>query len=371
MCRQRAQFVNICSIPGNVTEWKLLMRPQMRAIEETGGRATIRDIARLAGVSVATVSRVVNDRPDVSQETRDLVMQFVRTHNFSTNRNARALAVGRTGFVGLTIPYVLGDYFTSILSGATEALHEHDLRAVLCPTLHLHDREVSLMERLMRGTTDGAILILPSESRRELHELQAQGFPFVIVDPRQPLDDDIPAVSAMHLTGARAATDHLLGLGHRRIALITGPAGWVASDERVDGFRAALAKAGVIPDPDLIVSGDFNIEGGRAAAHALLGLPEPPTAIFASNDNMAVGATQAARQRGIDVPSELSIVGFDDAAIAGIVSPALTTVRQPLEEMGRMAVTLLTRLLEGQHVESLGIKLATRLVIRGSTAPPP
>ena len=337
----------------------------------TSTRATIRDIARFAGVSVATVSRVINDRPDVSDETRDAVARVVRAHNFSTNRSARALSVGRTGLIGLTIPFVLGGYFTAILSGATEALHEAEMRAVLCPTLHLHDREVALVERLMRGTTDGAILVLPSESAEELRELQLQGFPFVIVDSEQPLADDLPVVSAGHLAGARAATDHLLDLGHRRIAIITGQSGWFATEERIKGYHGALATAGVFPAPELMVSGNFEITGGEAAAHTLLALAEPPTAIFASNDNMAVGALRGARERGLRVPEDLSIVGFDDADISRIVSPALTTVRQPLEEMGRMAVSLLTRLLEKQRVETLGIELATRLVVRDSTAPPP
>ena len=346
------------------------MTSTMRDNPDNSTRATIRDIARFAGVSVATVSRVINDRPDVSDETRAAVTRVVRAHNFSTNRSARALSVGRTGLVGLTIPFVLGDYFTSILSGATEALHEVDLRAVLCPTLHLHDREVTLMERLMRGTTDGAILVLPSESHDELHELATKGFPFVIVDSRQPLADDLPAVYAAHLAGARAATDHLLGLGHRRIAIITGPSGWFATEERVNGYQAALINAGIPPAPELVVPGNFEIEGGRAAAHTLLALPEPPTAIFASNDNMAVGALQAARERSLRVPEDLSVVGFDDADISRIVSPALTTVRQPLAEMGRMAVSLLTRLIDKQRVETLRVELATRLVLRDSTAPP-
>ena len=347
------------------------MRVQMTDSSDSLSKPTIRDIARIAGVSVATVSRVINDRPDVSAETRDAVQRLIRTHNFSTNRSARALSVGRTGLIGLTIPYVLGDYFTAILSGATEALHEEDMRAVLCPTLHLHDREVTLMDRLMRGTTDGAILVLPSESTDELLDLQRQGWPFVIVDSRQPLGDDLPAVYAAHLAGARAATDHLLELGHRRIALITGSSGWFATEERINGYQAALFNAGVPVAPELIVQGNFEIESGRSGAHTLLGLDEPPTAIFASNDNMAVGAIQAARERGLRVPEDLSVVGFDDADISRIVTPMLTTVRQPLEEMGRMAVSLLTRLLEQQRVETLRIELATRLVLRESTAPPP
>jgi LacI family transcriptional regulator len=344
---------------------------QSTPTEAFRGRATIRDVARRAGVSVATVSRVVNDRPDVAPETREAVMEHVRALSFSTNRSARALSKGRTGLIGCTIPFVLGDYYSWILSGVTEALHEQEMRAVLCPTRHEHDREAALVERLLRGTTDGAILVLPSESAAELQELQTLGFPFVIVDTPMPLDERIPAVSATHWAGARAATDHLLSLGHRRIAIIAGREGWVASEERINGYQAALAGAGVLATPALVIRGNFEMAEGYTAANHLLGLDEPPTAIFASNDNMAIGAMRAAAERGIRVPEDLSVVGFDDSELARVVTPALTTVRQPLEEMGRMAVSLLTRLIDGQSVETLRVELATRLVVRHSTAPPP
>src|SRR5437762_3204758 len=178
------------------------------------GRATIREIARAAGVSIATVSRVINGRPDVAPGTREAVLRVVREHGFSTNRNARALSGGRTGLVGVTLPIVEAAYFAFILSGAAEALYEQDMRLVLCPTLHQHDREVTLLDRLMHGTTDGAILMLPEESNAELRALQRHGYPFVVVDPREALDEGIPAVSAAHASGARAATEHLLALGH-------------------------------------------------------------------------------------------------------------------------------------------------------------
>ncbi len=334
-------------------------------------RATIRDIADLAGVSVATVSRVLNDRPDVAPETRDAVLQLIRAHSFTTNRSARGLSAGRTGLVGLTLPVVHADYFGRIASGAAEALYEQDMRIVLCPTLHEHDREVTLLDRLMHGTTDGAIVLLPSESSDELKALKVHGYPFVVVDPREPLDEGIAAVSAAHWSGAKAATDHLLKLGHRRIATITGPAGWAANQERLSGYRAALGSAGILPVDELVVESDFLAEGGGAAAAALLDLADPPTAIFAFNDNMAVGALQVARARGLRLPEELSIIGFDDSERAAIVTPALTSVRQPLEEMGRIGVSLLTRLIEGQRVEALRVELATKLVVRGSTGPAP
>lgn len=343
---------------------------EMRNSDGQPSRATIRDIARHAGVSVATVSRVINGRPDVAAETREAVLRHVRAHNFTTNRSARALSVGRTGLVGFTVPNTHAEYFTLILSGATEALYEQDMRVVLCPTLHEHEREVTLLDRLMHGTTDGAILLLPTETSDELKALQRHGFPFVVADQRHPLDEGIPAVSAAHAAGARAATEHLLSLGHRRIALITGERGWAATEERLNGYQTALAAAGVPLRSDLVADGDFLRESGYRAGHALLQLAEPPTAIFASNDNMAVGAMLAARERGLQIPADLSIVGFDDSEQATIITPPLTTVRQPLEELGRTAVSLLNRLLDRQRVEALRVELATKLVVRDSTAPP-
>ncbi len=334
-------------------------------------RATIRDIASEAGVSIATVSRVLNGRPDVSAETREAVLTVVRERGFTTNRSARALSGGRTGLVGLAVPFMHGPYFAPILSGAAEALYEQDTRIVVCSTHHRHDREVTLLDRLMHGTTDGAILLLPEETNAELLALQRQGFPFVVADPRVTPAEGIASVSAANASGAKAATEHLLSLGHRRIGAVTGIPGMVANDERLNGFHAGLVAAGLVPDASLEVSSDWRIEGGAEAALRLLDRPDRPTAVVAFNDNVAVGTMRAARALGVRVPEELSIVGFDDVEFSELVAPALTTVRQPLEEMGRMAVSLLTRLIERQPVEALHVELATRLVVRESTAPPP
>jgi LacI family transcriptional regulator len=221
----------------------------------------------------------------------------------------------------------------------------------------------------MGGTTDGAVLMLPAESGEELTALRAQRYPFVVLDPRASLGAGIASVSAANTPGAIHATGHLLGLGHRRIAAITGPAGWCATEERLVGYRAALSGVGVRPESALVVESNFEIDGGRRAASALLDAASPPTAIFAFNDNLAIGAIQAAGERGLRVPEDVSIVGFDDSDLAPIVTPPLTTIRQPLAEMGRMAVTLLARLIAGDTVEALKVELSAGLVVRGSTAP--
>ena len=337
----------------------------------SGKRMTIREIADLAGVSIATVSRVLNGRDDVADETRDAVRRVIREHGYTANRNARGLSAGRTGLVGVLVPLVFPAYFAEILAGAAEALYEQEMRVVLSPTQHEHAREVSLLDRLMHGgATDGALIVLPGESSEELERALDAGYPFVVVDPLMPLDDRIPSVSAAHMSGADQAMRHLLSLGHRHIGAITGPPGWVATEDRRRGYRAALAAAGIPFDPALEVEADFEITDGEEAAQTLLGIRNPPTAVFAFNDNIAIGTMRAARERGLRIPEDVSIVGFDDVEHASIVTPSLTTVRQPLAEMGRTAVSLLVRLLEHQSVETLSIQLATRLVVRESTAPP-
>jgi len=335
-----------------------------------GTRLTIREVAELAGVSAATVSRVINGHPDVSDRARDAVMRVVNEHRYSTNRTGRGQPAARTGLVGVTSPVLHPAYFSVILSGAGEALYEHDMRMVLCPTYHQHDREVTLLERLIQGTTDGALLVLPEESSEELAGLQEHNYPFVVIDPHTPPGDDIPTISAANSSGANEAVEHLLELGHRRIAAVTGPRGWIATEERLRGYRGALATVGVLSSPELEIEADFVIEAGHRALAQLLDLDEPPTAVFAFNDMIAIGLIQAARARGLQLPQDLSIVGFDDTIEASIITPALTTVRQPLAEMGRIGVALLARLLAHQTVEALHIELKTQLIVRESTAPP-
>jgi LacI family transcriptional regulator len=335
---------------------------------------TAREIADLAGVSVATVSRVLNGRSDVSEETRSLVTRVMRENGYRSTRRAGRNVRGPDGrpdlVVGLLVPLVQRAYFSAIFAGAAEALYEQNVKLMLSPTLHEHEREISLFAWLMHGMADGALLILPDESSDELEALLDQGYNYVVVDPRKPLADRIPSVSAAHTSGADQAMRHLLGLGHRRIAAVTGPAGWQATEDRRRGYYAALGGAGILPDPELEVEGDFEIPGGLQAGKRLFDLRNPPTAVFAFNDNLAIGVIQAARAHGLRVPEDVSVVGFDDLEFSTIVTPALTTVRQPLAEMGRTAVSMLVRLLDRQRFETLRVELGTRLVVRESTAPP-
>jgi LacI family transcriptional regulator len=330
-------------------------------------RSTIRDVASAAGVSIATVSRVLNGRPDVATDTRETVLRAVKDLGFTTNRSARSLSGARTFTVGVRVP-LIDEYFSGILGGAADALHEQDIQFVLALTLHLRDRAAAVLERFTNGATDGALLILPEQSSNELDALVRSGYPFVIVDPLESLHEGVPTVSSTNALGGRVATEHLLALGHRRIGVITGVPDWLASVERLSGYRAAHAAAGVLPDPSLVAESDWSFAGGEAAAAALLERPDPPTSIFAFNDIMAVGVMRAAHAHGLRVPHDLSVVGFDDQEHAKMATPTLTTVRQPLAEMGRMAVSLLIRQLENRQLEGLRIELQTRLVARNSTA---
>ncbi|MFD5831574.1 LacI family DNA-binding transcriptional regulator [Lentzea sp. NPDC060358] len=329
-----------------------------RKIEHVKQRASVRAIAAETGVSIATVSRVLNDHVNVAPRTRDLVLQAVERH--------RAAASVRVRTVYVRCPYVLTDYFGLIVSSIAEGLKLHGARLVL--DAGESGQGTDALSRLPESGADGAILILPPEEGDALVALSSGGFPFVVVDPRTPPPPDVAAVSAAHSSGARAVADHLISLGHRDIAVIAGPEEWLAGDARLAGHRAALASAGVLLSADRLRHVEPTVAQGARAAAELLSLSPRPSAVVCFNDKVAVGVLQAARSLGLRVPRELSVVGFDDIDLAGAVVPGLTTVRQPLEEMGRIAVAQLMRVLDGHSPAALHIELATALVVRESTA---
>lgn len=330
-----------------------------RKIEHVKQRASLRDIAAETGVSIATVSRVLNDHVNVAPRTRDLVLQAVERRRQETP--------ARTRTVYVRCPYVLTDYFGLIVSSIAETLKLHGLRLLL-DAGESGQQSDALKALPGQDDVDAAILILPPEEGDDLVALSQAGFPFVVVDPRTPPPPDIAAVSAAHSSGARAIADHLIGLGHRDIAVIAGPEEWLAGDARLAGHRAALAKAGVLLTPDRLRHVEPTTAHGRRAAAELLDLTPRPTAIVCFNDKVAVGTLQAARERGLRVPEDLSVAGFDDIDLAEATDPRLTTVRQPLQEMGSIAVAQLMRVLDGHRPEALHIELATTLVVRDSTA---
>ncbi len=333
-------------------------------------RATVRDVAAEAGVSIATVSRVLNRHGNVAPHTRELVERAVERLGPRSPRPRGNTARRSAGAVFVRCPYLLTDYFGLIVSSIAETLDLHG-RALTLDAGEAAQRAAVLDRLAGRTGIDGAILILPPEPAEDLATLRARRFPFVVVDPRTPPDPDLLAVSAAHAAGARSLATHLVRLGHRRFGVIAGPDTWLAGDARLAGHAAALADAGVLVTPELVRQVEPTVAHGHRAAAELLDLPERPTAIVGFNDKVAVGALQAAVERGLRVPDDLSIAGFDDIDLSRATRPALTTVRQPLLEMGRMAVTLLERLLGRHQLQALHVELATELVVRDSTGPAP
>jgi len=336
-----------------------------------GPRATVRDVAAETGLSIATVSRVLNGQANVAPHTRDTVLQAMGRLGDLAPRRRGAVGPDEGGAVYVRCPYVLTDYFGLIVSSIAETIELHGRQMMLNAGEAAQQQEV-LSGLADRPGVDSAILILPPEPPEALVGLRDRQFPFVVVDPRTPPPRDIAAVSAAHFTGARRLMGHLVQLGHRRVGIIGGPREWLANDARLAGYAAPLADVGVLPTPDLIrCVVEPNTDNGYRAAGDLLDLEHRPTALVAFNDKMAVGALWAAAERGLRVPQDLSVAGFDDIDVSRASRPMLTTVRQPLEEMGRMAVTLLMRLLERHTLEALHVSLATELVIRDSTGPVP
>lgn len=364
------------NVPGKFAGWPVGLSGGMeRRVNRSNGqpgetitRAAMRDIAVRAGVSIATVSRVLNGRPDVSASTRAMVLQHVREVGYVSNRVARAS--WETGLIALSVPYLRGDCVTEIVTGAAAALQEQGARLVICNASEQPDRGAALRERLLQGVTDGALLIAPTESDTELVALLGSGFPFVVVDPKTPLSTPIPVVAAANWAGAKMATEHLIGQGHTHIGIVTGPSDWCFCFDRLAGYQAALLAAGLPFVPSLVRTAELTTAGGAQAAHHLLSLAHRPTAIFAVGDTVALGVLRAARERGLEVPGDLSVVGFDDLELASIVTPALTTVGQPFQGMGRVGIDVLHRLLQGQPLNATRVELSTRLVVRESTAPP-
>ncbi|RMI14322.1 LacI family DNA-binding transcriptional regulator [Cellulomonas triticagri] len=324
-------------------------------------------VAADAGVSVPTVSKVLNSRPDVAPTTRERVSAALARHGYAV----RPSGGRRTGFVDLRVHDLDSAWAEGVVRGAARAARR--LGADLVVTVDPHADAASagswVRHALARGTDALVGVVGVPDPAARVAAAQA-GVPLVVVDPRVPGDADLRVVGATNFRGGLDATAHLLGLGHRRVATITGPQDQDNAVARLAGYRTALIQAGLPADDDLVRGGAFGVEAGFRAAEVLLGLDDPPTAVFAASDDTAIGVLRAAREHGVRVPQDLSVVGFDDLPVAAWLDPALTTVRQPLTEMGDAAVVLAHRARAGEPV-GRHLELATTLVERASTAPPP
>ena len=332
-------------------------------------KVTIVEVAEKAGVSLGTVSRVMNNDAHVAPETRERVSTVMREMGYVANRQARGLKGSRTNVIGVLAPDLGTGYIGEILHGIDTELGLHQLDLMLFTTHRTAIKEANYVANMVKGMVDGLLVVLPRNPEDYTGTLTARKFPFVLID-HQGTGNPCPAVGATNWQGAYNATEYLIQLGHKRIGFITGSMDLGAAIDRLDGYKSALRVHHIPEDRQLIYEGTFFQPDGYAGGRALLNLENPPTAIFASNDVMAMGVMDATHSCGLRVPEDVSILGFDDIPQAEMVRPALTTVRQPLEQMGRLATQMLIDKLKNPEKEIGRIELPTQLIVRDSTLSP-
>ncbi|GAA0308618.1 LacI family DNA-binding transcriptional regulator [Kineococcus aurantiacus] len=330
-------------------------------------RMTISQLAAAAQVSVPTVSKVLNGRPDVASGTRARVEAAIQRHGYQRRRAAtpRGPRLIDLVFNELGNPWAL-----EVIRGVEGAAREQGVEVVLSECSGARTPRQEWLDSVLERRPTGVIMVFSDLDLDQRTQLEARSIPFVVVDPVGEEQSDVPSVGSANFSGGQQATRHLLDLGHRRVAVIGGPPETLASRARVGGYRDALARYGVPVDEALVRHGNFFVEDGHDEALSLLTGPNPPTAIFAGNDLQALGVYRAARELGLHVPDDLSVVGYDDLPVARWVGPELTTVHQPLTRMAAAATGLLLTLAAGEEPPALRMDLAVDLVVRGSTAPP-
>lgn len=333
-------------------------------------RSTMAQIAMEAGVSTTTVSKVLNQLPGVGAQTRARIQRVIEQHDYVQNHAARHLRKGQSGLIDLVIMRLEGGYDLGIMHGVQEALEESGHRLVVFATNENEATERLWLRRLLDQSTDGVLLLLPYERIGIANALMAQNIPFVAIGDRNEPTTAFPTIGSTIWLGGYTATEFLISQGHRRIGIITGPLHLTTSRARLAGYREALERAGIPIDPALICEGNYLLGDGVKQTYALLDQPDPPTAIFAGNDAQAAGVYRVLYQRNIRIPDEMSVIGFDDVMYTAQMSPPLTTIHQPLTEMGKMAANMLLRLIAGQRLDSNHVELSTSLVVRESCAAP-
>jgi DNA-binding LacI/PurR family transcriptional regulator len=332
------------------------------------GRPTIAQIAQIAGVSVPTVSKVLNRRVDVAQPTRERVEQVIEEYGFVRNRAARALRNGKTGLVDLILPRMDDEYFLPILEGASQIFHEAGVRMVLTSTHYQAEEEAQWIDTVTDHSTDGLLVVLPSE--KAIEHLERSGLPFVLIHNQGGPQPTTPSVTITSWEGGFDATTYLITLGHRRIAYIGKTAKARDAIERIAAYRSALEVAHLPIDPQLQCEGEFSEDDGYKATRKLLQLSDPPTAIFAGNDRQAAGVYRALHELGKKVPEDISVIGFDNLPYTEIMNPPLTTVHVPRLELGRVAAGMLLRVINGEELEMTRVVLPTQFIKRQSCQPP-
>jgi LacI family transcriptional regulator len=327
--------------------------------------ATIKDVARLAGVSVATVSRVLNGSAVVSAPRRGRVQKAAARLNYSPNVAARSLITNQTHTIGVLLPDLFGEFFSEVIRGIDHAAREAQLHLLLSSS-HADSEELIAALRAMRGRIDGLIVMAPDIAAPMALERASVDYPLVMIDPGLGARS-CDSISISNHEGAYLLVKHLLELGHRRVAMITGPPRNLDAEQRLAGYRRALKEHGGERDPELEVAGDFGEPSGYEAAMRLLALQRKPTAVFAANDYMAIGALGALSDAGVRVPQDMALGGFDDIAMSRYLNPPLTTVRVDAYGLGRRAAEWLITHRDGDDSRTpLREVMPTTLVVRGS-----
>lgn len=332
-------------------------------------RVSIKDIARLARVSHSTVSRALRESPLVNPETAEKIRRIAAESGFRISAVARSLATSRTNTIGVVVTSIDDPFVAEVVKGIEDEAIRHDYSVFLANCHADPEREMKVVHSFEDRRVDGIVVTASRVGALYGPVLERMHIPIVLLNNQHP-SHFAHSILIDNFEGSRQVVTHLVGLGHRRIAYIGDRFGHGSDSERFSGYRAALDEADILFQPDLIVHGDGKAEGGKLAMAKLLAVRPQPTAVFCYNDMTAIGAMQAIREHGLKVPRDISLAGFDDLPLGIYVDPPLTTVRQPKQDMGRMAMQALLRLISGTEAEQ-NVRVAGELIIRQSTAAPP
>lgn len=326
---------------------------------------TIRDVAELAEVHPSTVSRVINGDSRISEKTKNKVLLIIKKLGYTPNAIARGLKTKRTYTLGMLIPDITNPFFAELARGVEDAANENGFNIILCNSDDKLKKERTYLEILREKRVDGLILGTAHIRDKSILELEKKKFPYILISRNvERLNKNCIIID--DLAGGMMATEYLIKLGHHRIAHITGPLKTRSGLNRLKGYQLALKKHKIEYNDELVGEGDFRIKGGYQVMKRFLKLTKPPTAIFAANDLLALGAMQAIQKKNFHIPEDFSVIGFNDIELASFVYPPLTTIRQPMQKMGALALKMLLKIIEEGEFNQKKVTLKPKLIIRES-----
>ena len=331
-------------------------------------RITIKDVAREAGVSHMTVSRVINKKTNISEKTRFRVLEAIRKLGYKPNTIARSLVMKETRLIGMIVPDIDNPFFSAMVRGTEKLTCDNEYNTILGDTGGLVKNEERYLDLMVQRMVDGVVLAAPRMDE-SLLERYREMIPIVVLD-RHMENTGITHVWANNVEGVQLGMDHLIELGHRRIGFITGPQNVQVSLMREEGYRKSLQNHGIPFNSEIVLQGDYLFDSGYRSLDKFFSLPYPPTGIFCSNDIMALGLLKRAKEKNIRIPEDLSVVGFDNIGLASLISPPLTTVHHPIIEMGKTGITLLLNRIMNNLNEVDEVRMKNDLVVRESTRRP-